>query len=241
MCFPYTYHLPRDSDLLLRSFSFSGGNKAISMSEEFLKDQLKCICLYYYFNKADDYVLCNTIKCADVFDDKEIDLGGTTLTFSDMECISLFLTSSFNKEWVELNLSDCYIQDKGLDILYHGLCHGDVTVNELVLSYNGLTTRSSSLIGELTVKCKVKNLWINNNYTIGEDWKLYSMLINSSSVLEKLYMDNIELSSKAATELFKALQHNDKLNIEHNAISDDACDVITAVLKGNSCLVKLYI
>ena len=237
MCFPYTYHLPRDSDLLLRSFSFSGGNKAISISEEFLKDQLKCICLYYYFNKADDYVLCNTIECADVFNDKEIDLGGTTLTFSDMECISLFLTPSFNKEWVELNLSDCYIQDKGLDILYHGLCHGDVTVNELVLSYNGLTTRLSSLIDELTVKCKVKNLWINNNYTIGEDWKLYSMLINSSSVLEKLYMDNIELSSKAATELFKALQH------KHNAITDDACDVITAVLKGNSCLVncKLYI
>ena len=121
--------------------------------------------------------------------------------------------------------------------------HGDVIVNELVLSYNGLTTRSSSLIGELTVKCKVKALWINNNYTIGEDWKLYTMLINSSSVLEKLYMDNTKLSSKAATKLFKALQHNDKLkklNIEHNAITDDACDVITAVLKRNSCLVKLY-
>ena len=77
----------------------SGGNKAILISAEFLKDQLKCICLYYYFNKADhDHVLCNTIEHAGVFDDKEIDLGGTTLTFSDIECISLFLTLSFNKE-----------------------------------------------------------------------------------------------------------------------------------------------
>ena len=144
---------------------------------------------------------------------------------------------------MELNFSDCCIQDKGVNILYHGLYHSDVTVDELVLSYNGLTSQSSSLISELTVKCKVKILWINNNYTIGEDWKLYSMLINSSNVLEKLYMDNTKLSSKAATELFKALQHNDKLrklNIESNAITDDASDVITEVLKKNSCLVKLY-
>ena len=221
----------------------SGGNKAITISQEFLKDQLKCICLYHYFNKADNYILCNAIEHAVIFDDKVIDLGGTTLTFSDMECISLFLTSSFNKEWVELNLSDCYIQDKGLNILYHGLYHSDVTINELVLSYNGLTTQSSSLIRELTVKCKVKFLWINDNYTIGEDCLLYSMLTNSCNVLEKLFMDNIKLSPKAANELFKALHHNDKLkklNIESNAITDDACDVITAVLKRNKCLVKLY-
>ena len=69
----------------------SGGNKAITISQEFLKDQLKCICLYHYFNKADDYILCNTIEHADIFDDKEIDLGGTTLTFSDMECIIPYL------------------------------------------------------------------------------------------------------------------------------------------------------
>ena len=96
-----------------------------------------------------------------------------------MECISLFLTSSFNKEWKDLDLDDCHIQDKGLNILYRGLRHcSDITINRLVLSYNGLTTQSSSLISELTVKCKVKVLVITGNYTIGEDQQLYSMLTN---------------------------------------------------------------
>ena len=75
----------------------------------------------------------------------------------------------------ELNLYNCHIQDKGLNILYRGLRHSnDVTIDALWLNYNGLTSQSSSLISELTVKCKVKMLVIIGNHTIGEDQQLYS-------------------------------------------------------------------
>ena len=169
----------------LRKF-LSGGN---AISNKFLKDQLKCLRLYRSFNEADDHTMCNTIDQADVFKYKRIILGRTTLTPSDMECISLFLTSSFNKEWEWLDLSNCHIQDKGLNILYRGLRHSsDVTINKLGLDNNGLTTQSSSLISELTVKCRVKELEINGNYTIGEDQQLYSMLINLSTTLQLLMM-----------------------------------------------------
>ena len=214
-----------------------------AISPKFLKDQLKCLQLYRCFNEAGDHTLCNTIERANIFHDRVIWLGGTTLTGSDMECISLFLTSSFNKEWERLNLYYCHIQDKGLNILYRGLRHcRDVTINTLVLWNNGLTTQSSSLISELTVKCKVKELRIIDNNTIGEDQQLYSMLTNPSSVLETLIMWRTQLSSRAATDLFTAVKDNNKLKvlyIDYNAITDDACDAITTALKSNSCLVTL--
>ena len=221
----------------------SGGNEAIAIADKFLTNQLKCMILYRCFKEAGDHTLCNTIERANIFHDRVIWLQRTTLTGSDMECISLFLTLSFNKEWKGLYLTSCPIQDKGLNILYRGLRHcSDVTINTLWLINNGLTTQSSSLISELTVKCKVKKLWINGNRTIGEDQQLYSMLTNSSSVLETLKMGDTQLSSRAATDLFTAVKDNNKLkelDIDYNAITDDACDAITTALKSNSCLVKL--
>ena len=221
----------------------SGGNEAITIADKFLNDQLKCLRLYHCFNEADDHTLCNTIEQAEVFNDKVINLEDTTLTASDMDCISLFLTSSFNKKWVEINMSFCYIQDKGLNILYRGLCHSkDITVNTLLLMYNGLTAQSSSLISELTVKCKVKLLVIAGNDTIGEDQQFYHMLTHPDNVLEGLFVWNIKLSSRAAIEIFTVIKDNSKLKmlrIGDNAITDDACDTITTALEKNGCLVAL--
>ena len=221
----------------------SGGNEALTISPSFLKDQLKCLQLYRCFNEAGDHTLCNAIERANIFHDRVIRLEFTTLTGSNMECISLFLTSSFNKEWELLNLHSCHIQDKGLNILYRGLRHcSDVTISTLGLNNNSLTMQSSSLINELTVKCKVKVLGIDSNYTIGEDQQLYSMLSNPSSVLEELHMYDTQLSSRAATDLFTAVKDNNKLKelyIDYNAITDDACDAITTALEWNNCLVKL--
>ena len=221
----------------------SGGNRAIIVSPEFLENQLQCLHLYSCFNEADDRMMCDSIAQAEIFSDKIIDLWGTTVTASNMECISLFLTSSFNKEWEKLNLFNCYIQDKGLNILYRGLCHSsDITINYLVLHCNGLTRQSSSLISGLTVKCKVKKLVIGDNYNIGEDQQLYSILTDPFNVLEYLDMESTRLSSSAANALFTTLKDNNKLKvlyIESNDVTDDALDVITIALESNSCLVKL--
>ena len=221
----------------------SGGNEAIAIAGKFLKHLLKCLRLYKCFNEAEDYKMCQTIERAEIFKSKVISLGYTTLTASDMECISLFLTSSFNKEWKMLDLSLCHIQDKELNILYRGLRHSnDVTIDVLELNNNGLTSKSSSLISELTVKCKVKILVISGNRTIGEDQQLYSMLTNPSTELELLNMGRTSLSSRGARALFTSIMKNNKLkelSIHSNAITDDACDVITTALQRNSCLVLL--
>ena len=221
----------------------SGGNEAIAIADKFLKHQLTCLRLYKCFNEAEDYKMCETIERAEIFKSKVINLEDTTLTASDVECISLFLTSSSNKEWKKLDLLSCHIQDKGLNILYRGLRHSnDVTIDVLWLINNGLTSKSSSLISELTVKCKVKMLRITGNRTIGEDQQLYSMLTNPSTELEQLSMWSTSLSSRGARALFTSIMKNNKLkelHIAYNAITDDACDVITTALQRNSCLVIL--
>ena len=221
----------------------SGGSTAIVVAPKFLKHQLKSLRLYFCFNEANDHTICSTIEQADIFCDKKIELLSITLAASDLECISIFLTSSHIKKWVKLNLYNCHIQDKGLNILYRGLrFSSNITIEELWLRYNGLTAQSSCLIGELVVKCKVKLLMISGNFTIGEDEQLYSMLTNPSSILEELYMTNTKLSSRSAVSLFTALKKNDTLkilSIRDNSITDDAIDTITAALKWNNCLVKL--
>ena len=220
------------------------GNKAIAISDEFLNDQLQCLHLYYCFHEAGDVDICKTIEQSVIFNDKKIDLIGTRLTASNVECVTVFLTSSSHKEWVWLYLYNCYIQDHGLHILHRGLLHcRNITIDQLELHYNGLTTQSSSLISDISVKCKVKKLWIDRNHSIGENEQLYSMLSNPSTVLERLNMCDTQLSSRAAIALFTAVKDNNKLkslNIADNAITDDACDAITTALKSNNCLVSLY-
>ena len=221
----------------------SNGNEAIAISPKFLKNRLQCLRLYRCFNEAGNNTMCNIIEQAEIFSDKIINLWYKTLTANDLECISLFLTLSSNKEWERLDLSFRYIQDKGMNILYHGLCHSsDTTINQMWLSSNGLTAHSSSLISKLTVKCKVKELVISYNDTVGEGWQLYSILTDPSNVLEQLAMDGIKLSSSAAIDLFIALKDNMKLkelSIEANNITDDAVDAITIALERNNSLVIL--
>ena len=220
------------------------GNKAITISDKFLNNQLRCLHLYCCFYEAGDDDICKTIEQSVKFCDKKINLSYNTLTASDVESVTVFLTSSSHKEWVELNLNSCYIQDHGLHILHRGLLHcSDFTITTLRLSNNGLTTQSSLWITDITVSCNVKELRLTGNHTIGEDDQLYSILTNPFTMPEILYLDYTQLSSRAAVTLFNTLKYNNKLkilSIANNNVTDDASDAITTALERNSCLVTLY-
>ena len=228
----------------------AGGREAVTIANKFLKNQLKCFRLYYYFAKADDQAMCNIIEHAEIFHNKRILLGASVtftiiMTPNDMECLSVFLSSSFNKKWEEIIIYGCYMQDVGFNILYHGLRYSsDITIDTLSLTSNALTTQSSSLIRKFVVRHKVKILDIANNDTIGEDRQLYTMLNDSCNVLEELDMMRTKLSSTGAIALFEALKHNNKLKIlclDWNNITDDASDAIITALEENKCLSKLQI
>ena len=220
-----------------------GGDKSISISDKFLNNRLRCLQLYRCFHEAGDDDICKTIEQSVTLSQKVMCFVLTRLTASDVECVTVFLTSSSHKEWLWINLQS-YIQDHGLHILHRGLLHyTDITISALGLGANGLTSQSSSIISDITVSCNVEELAISDNHTIGEDEQLYSILTNPSTMLEILDMYNTALSSRAAIALFTALKDNNslkKLNIDYNDVTDDASDAITTALQRNSCLVKLH-
>ena len=209
-------------------------------SWEFYSKYTNLFRLYHCFYESGDVDTCKTIE-------KRIKNITFTEIYSfsvvELECIAVFLSTSSHKVWCNIVFQGCYIQDHGFHILHHGLLHSsDVTISTLSLRCNGLRVQSSSLISDIAVKCKVKELDITGNYSIGEDKQLYQMLANPFSTLEKLNMYDTKLSSKGAIELFKALVDNSSLKVLYihgNYIMDDACDAITIALKRNRCLVSL--
>ena len=216
----------------------SGGNKNISISDDFLSDPLMCVRLYHCFREAGDKEVCKCIVQAKTFDNKKLRFTSFTLSTSDVECIAYFLTSS-DKEWLELNLSFHYIQDHGLHILHRILNTNYVTITELLLSGSNLTASSSPFISDIVINCKVRKLAINGNETVGEE--LYSMLLDPNSVLEELSMYCTELSSNGAIKLFTTLGRSNKLkglSVSNNNITDDACNAIAMVMS-NTSLVSL--
>mgnify|MGYP000375768521 CR=1 FL=1 len=151
------------------------------------------------------------IEQSKVFKTQLINLRCTRLTTSDVECAAIFLHSSSHKTWKELQLSYCYIQNHGLTILHRRLRQSDITIVELSLDSNELTKLSSPLVSEITIHCKVKQLKINGNSTIGEDERLFLILTDPSSVLKVLSMNHIKLSQATTTNLFVALKDNNTL------------------------------
>ena len=221
----------------------SGGEDTIAIAEIFLKEQLKCLRLFRSFHEASDEAMYTSIQQAQIFDNKVIHLSYTSLSPYDIECVTLFLTCSPHKEWKELNLSACHIQDHHVSILLRDLMSHDVTITHLDLSFNGFTRSSSSSISDLTIHCRVEELHISGNRTIGEDPALYNMLTHPSSRLVKLDMSRTSLSSPLAITLFTAISKGNKLkvlDIPNNPITDEACDVIATTMKNNTSLVWLW-
>ena len=218
----------------------SDGNKTINISQRFLDYHNFCFHLYYCFYEAGEKNIYESIAKAKIFDDRIIHKNiASSPTF--MECLTLFLTTSFHRSWVKIHLD--YIQDYGFRILHRGLKGSSVSITELWLWYCGLTSSSSALVSDIAISCHAKKLILDGNETIGENQQLYSMLSHPSTTLEILSMYRTKLSSRAANILFTVLKQNSilkKLSIEGNDITDDTCPFIANAIKLNSCLVKLW-
>ena len=213
-----------------------------NISEKFLQDQLKCLHLFHCFHEAGDDRMCKSIEKAPIFRQKVIDLDGTRLSANDVVCLSLFLTSSSQKQWKSLSLGHCFMQDHGLHILHKSLKGGDITINTLLLDYNGLTQSCSSILSDIVIKCTVEKMTVMGSQTIGENAELYSMLTHASSMLCILNMHNIALSPNGAKMLFAALKHSKRLlelTITDNAINDNSANVMADALAVNTSLLIL--
>ena len=221
----------------------SGGDDTIAIHSKFLEKKLKSVHLYRCFNEAsgDDRV-CRTIERK--FSNGIIDFNLTTLSTNDIENIAVFLTCSNIRQWKMLNLCFCDIQDAGLRILHRTLRSSTITIEELWLNYNVLSSSSDGCLSDIVINCRVKLLHIGKNKNIGQTEEFFPTILSSPS-LESLYIDDINLSSRATIIIFTALKEKKtklmKLDMANNNITDDACDVIAKTLKVNSTLKWLSI
>ena len=236
----------------LKGFLTGHGAK---VGNRFVDHQVKCFRLFRWFFEAGDEEICRSIDDAKIFNNRIIKINDLNiynvlldqildirLSPSDVECMKVFLTCSSQKQWAELNLYKCYIQDHGVHILYRGLSSCDITITSLDLSSNGLTESSSFAISDITIRCRVNGLFIGDNKIVGEDERLYSIISNSSSMLEMLHMNATMLTSNAAIKLFTALSEGKKLRIlwiNNNDINDESCSAIVMAMRNNTSLVEL--
>ena len=220
-----------------------GKENSINISQKFLDDHLKCFHLFRCFHEAGGMRTCQSIVNSETFHNKDVKLIGKNLSVHDVECLAFFLACTPTNAWNKVYLYGCHIQDHGLYVLHSGLkTSSSTTIKRLWLSYNDLTQSSSSTIRDLTIHCGIEYLWIDNNYTVGEDHTLFSILSHPRSRLMLLSIMQTGLSSMAAITLFTELAKGNKLqqlSVTFNDSTDELFDVIAAKMKENTSLVCL--
>jgi len=198
------------------SFFSTNTNK---VAYKFFEDHRKSLRLFQCFHEADDQETCKNITAKMHSGNKEISLQNdhintTPLLPSDLHCLALFLSKSSNKQWKRLDLYKCYIGDAGLVTLHQGLVTSDVSVDEVDLRVNSLTSKSSEMIAEIATSCQTKMLDISfNEVQNGLD-------LSNNSRLETLYMAGNKLSHSAVMKCIASLRKNNQgcrvLDIEHD-------------------------
>ena len=206
---------------------------------------MKCIHFYRCFSEAsgDDHV-CRTIERE--FSDGRINFSYTTLSTNDIENIATLLTCCSIKQWNELDLANCHIRDAGLHIIHRIIIPSSITIEELWLYSNDLSSFSDDCLADIVITCGVKVLSISNNKTIGQTEEFFPTILSyPSSVIEELYISGISLPTRTAYMIFTLLKEKKtklkKLDMAYNDITDNVCDVIAETLQVNSTLEHLYI
>ena len=123
---------------------FSRFLNSLIVSKKYIKDKIKFLYLVH--------CLCEAIREDDIesvkllFQHNQIDLSDQTLLPSDLNTLGFFLIRSINKEWDELDLSNCNIGINGCNVLCDSLLDKDVrsivTIKIVNFSHNQLNYSS---------------------------------------------------------------------------------------------------
>ena len=118
--------------------------KVSKVTKKYLKHKIRCLHLFQCLletGKEDDI---KSVKL--LFQNNQIDLSNQTLLPSDLDTLGFFLIRSVNKEWDELDLSNCNIGINGSNILCDRLLDKDVcctvTIKKVNFSNNQLNCSS---------------------------------------------------------------------------------------------------
>jgi len=87
-------------------------NDVTTIDDKFLTDKLQRLRLYRVFQEAGDISTCKSIER--MFTTKEISLWDTTPSPNNLKDLTTLLSYSSCRNWKELDLESCHIQDYGV-------------------------------------------------------------------------------------------------------------------------------
>ena len=118
--------------------------KNSKVSNKYLKNKMRCLHLFQCLVEANREDIIVSVK--KLFQNNQIDLSNQTLLPSDLNILGFFLVRSLNKEWDELDLSNCNIGSEGCNVLCDRFLDKDVrcifTIKIVNFSYNQLNLSS---------------------------------------------------------------------------------------------------
>ena len=179
---------------------------ASKVSSKFLKHKMKCLHLFQCLvevDKVDSMKQLDSVK--ELFQNNQIDLSNQTLLPSDLNTLGFFLIRSINKEWDELNLSNCSIGSNGSNVLCDRLLDKDVrcivTIKTVNFSYNQLDFSSLIRLFGLFNSWHTSEIIITDDASLGKttDQKIEDIVLQSSTLVlvhitSWLFCKNAELS-----------------------------------------------
>ena len=158
------------------------------VSKRFIKNKIKCLHLFQCLIEANKGNVIELVGY--VVQNNQIDLSNQILLPRDLYTLTFFLIRSLNKNWDQLNLSNCNIGNKGIDILCNRLLSKSiVTIKTVIFSHNQLNCSSIIRLFDL-FKC-----WHTSEIIITDD-----TILDSTTDIEAI--ENIILQSSTVTLVY---------------------------------------
>ena len=164
--------------------SYSKLFRSSKVSGKFLKHKMKCLHLFQCLLEANKEDIIKSVK--QLFQNNRIDLSNQTLLPSDLNTLGFFLIRSVNKQWDEMDLSNCNIGSNGSNVLCDRLldkdARGIVTIKMVKFSYNQLNFTSLIRLFDL-FKCWHTSEIIITDYVTHDVTAIEDIFLQSSSTL----------------------------------------------------------
>ena len=192
--------------------------------------------LFHCFQEARDDKLCEILSNS--FNKDEIKLCNIRLLPYQISSLGFFLSQS-KRNWNLLDLSGCYLDDQGINILYHYLLGCETTIKSLNLVDSSRI--SSPLLGDILNHLQINELIINCDFINMGD--ISTALVNSGTVrklsVNNRYMRFTTKDNIKSAKSFDMIMYLEKLSLTGNILYDTETEMLSEGLAKSKTLKEL--
>ena len=189
------------------SHSFLNISNPSKISSAILKDKIKCLHLLHCLKESRNTKMLSSVE--GIFEKGVIDLSNRYLSPNDIDSLAVVISKLHKKEWEELNLSKCNVDDKNCAIILDVFStkRETLTIKSVDISFNELHWES------LETFCDIMRLWQTKELVVSPD------SLSSTATSAKINQSIYDLTNAAKTARYKGQNSDDTLLVTY--ISND--------------------